>query len=611
MKFKLESTMRPEGDQPQAIKKLVGGLSDGMKEQTLMGVTGSGKTFTMANVIQETQKPTLIISPNKTLAAQLYSEFRELFPNNGVHYFVSYYDYYQPEAYIPQSDTFIAKETDINEEIDRLRHLATQSVLTQRDTIIVASVSCIYGLGSPVAYKAQAFSFYSGQAMGRQEFLKKLVSIYFKRDDVEFGRGTFRVKGDTVEVHPATGDHILRFEFHKTLLERITEVRADAVGTKVRKFRTKDDVVEQKKDILLFPAKHYVTDQDSFGPILKNIRAEMVTRVKELKKKKKLVEAQRLEQRTKYDLEMIKNTGYVNGIENYSRHFDGRAQGDPPYVLVDYFPKDFLTIIDESHITVPQIGGMHAGDQSRKRTLVDYGFRLPSALDNRPLKFQEFKKRMNQVVFTTATPGTYEKEHSKQVVEQVIRPTGLLDPKIEIRDSETQINNLIKEIKKTIKKKERILALTLTKKMSEELSDYLQEKNIRVNYLHSDVGTFERTQILHDLRKKIYDVIVGINLLREGIDLPEVGLVAILDADYQGFLRNHRTLIQMIGRASRNKNGLVVMYARNKKSSEAMRLAIQETDRRRKKQMAYNKKHKITPKTITKALPKDFLREME
>ncbi len=611
MKFKLESTMRPEGDQPQAIKKLVGGLSDGMKEQTLMGVTGSGKTFTMANVIQETQKPTLIISPNKTLAAQLYSEFRELFPNNGVHYFVSYYDYYQPEAYIPQSDTFIAKETDINEEIDRLRHLATQSVLNQRDTIIVASVSCIYGLGSPVAYKAQAFSFYSGQAMGRQEFLKKLVSIYFKRDDVEFGRGTFRVKGDTVEVHPATGDHILRFEFHKTLLERITEVRADAVGTKVRKFRTKDDVVEQKKDILLFPAKHYVTDQDSFGPILKNIRAEMVTRVKELKKKKKLVEAQRLEQRTKYDLEMIKNTGYVNGIENYSRHFDGRAQGDPPYVLVDYFPKDFLTIIDESHITVPQIGGMHAGDQSRKRTLVDYGFRLPSALDNRPLKFQEFKKRMNQVVFTTATPGTYEKEHSKQVVEQVIRPTGLLDPKIEIRDSETQINNLIKEIKKTIKKKERILALTLTKKMSEELSDYLQEKNIRVNYLHSDVGTFERTQILHDLRKKIYDVIVGINLLREGIDLPEVGLVAILDADYQGFLRNHRTLIQMIGRASRNKNGLVVMYARNKKSSEAMRLAIQETDRRRKKQMAYNKKHKITPKTITKALPKDFLREME
>ena len=611
MRFQIESTFRPAGDQPQAIKKLVSGIEKNMADQVLLGVTGSGKTFTIANVIEKVQKPTLIISPNKTLAAQLYTEFRELFPKNAVHYFVSYYDYYQPEAYVPQSDLYIAKETDINEEIDRMRHAATQSLLTRDDVIIVASVSCIYGLGSPKAYLEGSSTFMVGQRISRQNLLLELDTMNYKRDDVEFDRGSYRVKGDTIEVHPSTGDQIVRIEVFKDTVERITRVEAEYVGAKVRKFRTKDDTVQILSDILIFPAKHYVAEESSTDTILNQIREEMVARVKELKKKDKLVEAQRLEQRTKYDLEMIKNTGYVNGIENYSRHFDGRKAGEPPYVLIDYFPKGFLTVIDESHIAVPQIGGMYAGDRSRKEMLIDYGFRLPSALDNRPLKFAEFKKRVGQTIYTSATPGEYEQEHAKQVVEQIIRPTGLTDPEIEVRDSETQIDDIIKEIEKNTKNHQRTLVLTLTKKMSEELTDYLQEKKMRVQYLHSEINTLERTEILKDLRKKKYDVLVGINLLREGIDLPEVSLVAILDADYQGFLRNKRTLVQIIGRAARHKDGRVIMYAHKKKASEAMQLAITETERRRKKQVAYNKKYGIKPKTIEKPIFADIIQETE
>lgn len=611
MKFKVNSKFKPSGDQPQAIKELVAGVESGVKEQTLLGVTGSGKTFTVANIIEQTQKPTLIISPNKTLAAQLYSEFRELFPENAVHYFVSYYDYYQPEAYMPQRDLYIAKETDINEEIDRMRHSATQSLLTRDDVIIVASVSCIYGLGSPKSYLGGSNTFMVGQRISRQDLLKALVKMYYSRDDIEFERGTFRVKGDSVEIHPSTGDQIIKIDLLGTTIEKITRVDAEYTGQKVRRFRTIDDTIKILDSILIFPAKHYVAEESSTSSVLKGIRAEMMTRVKELKKRNKLVEAQRLEQRTKYDLEMIKNTGYVNGIENYSRHFDGRKAGEPPYVLIDYFKKDFLTIIDESHIAVPQIGGMFAGDKSRKEMLIDYGFRLPSALDNRPLKFAEFKKKMKQTIYTTATPGPYEFDNSKKIVEQIIRPTGLVDPQIEVRESETQIDDIVKEIKKNTKKDQRTLVLTLTKKMSEELTDYLKEKKIKVAYLHSEVLTLKRTEILQDLRKKKYDVLVGINLLREGIDLPEVSLVAILDADYQGFLRNQRTLVQIIGRAARHKDGRVIMYAHKKKPSEAMRLAIGETDRRRKKQIAYNTKNKIIPTTIKKAFAKEIVNEVE
>lgn len=611
MQFQLESEYKPEGDQPQAIKKLTTGLTKKMKDQVLLGVTGSGKTFTIANIIQEIQQPTLIISPNKTLAGQLYSEFRELFPNNAVHYFVSYYDYYQPEAYVPQSDLYIAKETDINEEIDRMRHAATQSLLTRKDVIIVASVSCIYGLGSPKAYLEGSSTFMVGQKISRQNLLLELDTMNYKRDNLDFNRGSYRVKGDTIEIHPSTGDQIIRIEIFKDTIERITRVEAEYVGQKVRKFRTKDDTVQILSDVLVFPAKHYVAEESSTDSVLTAIRAEMTSRVKELTKQNKLVEAQRLEQRTKYDLEMIKNAGYVNGIENYSRHFDGRKAGEPPYVLIDYFPKGFLTVIDESHIAVPQIGGMYAGDQSRKQMLIDYGFRLPSALDNRPLKFAEFKKRVGQTIYTSATPGEYELDHAKQVVEQIIRPTGLIDPEIEIRESETQIEDIIKEIEKNTKNNQRTLVLTLTKKMSEELTDYLKNKKMKVEYIHSNVDTLKRTEILKDLRKKKFDVLVGINLLREGIDLPEVSLVAILDADYQGFLRNKRTLIQIIGRAARHKDGRVIMYAHKKKPSEAMRLAIAETDRRRKIQIAYNKKHGITPRSIEKPIFKDIVQDIE
>lgn len=611
MRFQVVSKLRPQGDQPQAIKKLVAGLKKGYQEQTLLGVTGSGKTFAVAHVIEKIQKPTLIISPNKTLAAQLFTEFRELFPHNAVHYFVSYYDYYQPEAYIPQSDTYIAKETDINEDIDRLRHASTQSLLTRSDTLIVASVSCIYGLGSPELYQEKACKFSRGKHISRQDFLRELIAIYYKRDDVEFTRGSFRVKGDTVEVHPATGDRILRFEFLGNTLEKITKFISEKTGQKVRRFRTLDDTVEEVHNVLIFPAKHYVTEKNRTGAILKQIREELRLRLRELKKNNKLVEAQRLEQRTSYDLEMIETTGYVNGIENYSRHFDGRKRGEPPYVLLNYFPKNFLTVIDESHIAIPQISGMYKGDRSRKQTLTDHGFRLPSALDNRPLTFMEFKKKIKQTIYTSATPRPYEYEHSKKVVEMVIRPTGLVDPVIEVRDSQSEVDDLIQEIEKAVKKHERTLVLTLTKRMAEELSDYLQEKNIKVEYLHASIDTLKRIEILKNLREKVYDVIVGINLLREGLDLPEVALVVILDADYQGFLRTPTTLIQIIGRAARHKKGRIIMYAHKKKPSEAMRIAITETDRRRKKQLAYNRKHKITPKTIEKPIYADIVQEAE
>ena len=611
MPFVIHSSFKPAGDQPQAIKKLIQGLKKGYDKQTLLGVTGSGKTFTIANVVEKIQKPTLVISPNKTLAAQLYTEFRELFPKNAVHYFVSYYDYYQPEAYVPHQDLYIAKETNINEEIDRLRHAATQSLLSRPDTLVVASVSCIYGLGSPAAYQREAKNYRKKQEISRQTFLKELVSIHYKRDDIEFARGSFRVKGDTVEVHPATGDQIIRFEFFGDTIENITEVRSGKSGERVRKFRTKEDVIGDLKEALIFPAKHYVTEEKSVEKVLSEIREELKERLSVLKKEGKLVEAQRLEQRTRYDLEMIKNTGYVNGIENYSRYFDGRREGEPPYVLLDYFPKGFLTVIDESHIAIPQISGMYQGDRSRKQTLVDYGFRLPSARDNRPLTFAEFSKKIGSAIYTSATPKQYELEHSKQIVEQIIRPTGLIDPKIDVRSSETQIDDLIKEIKKAVKKHERVLVLTLTKRMSEELTDYLKEKNIRVEYLHADIETLKRSEILKNLREKVYDVVVGINLLREGLDLPEVALIAILDADYQGFLRNANTLIQMIGRAARHINGRVIMYARNKKPSEAMKLAISETDRRRKIQVAYNKRHHIIPRTIEKPIYGDMVQEME
>lgn len=594
MDFKLHANYKPTGDQPQAIKALVGGLSKGLDHQTLLGVTGSGKTFTMAKVIEETQRPALVIAHNKTLAAQLCNEFRQFFPENAVEYFVSYYDYYQPEAYMPRTDTYIEKEAQINAEIDRLRHQCTQSLLSRRDVIVVSSVSCIYNIGSPKEYKSTVMHVRVGDIdLTRTELIRRMIGMQFERTNADLTRAHFRAKGDVIELMPVNEEIIYRVLFED---EVIVEMQIlDPISRKLK---------GKTEDLWLFPAKHYVVGQDRVKQAVRSIRSEMQARLKELDKEGKVLEAERLSRRTRYDLEMIENLGYCNGIENYSRYFDGRAPGEAPFSLLEYFPDDYLTIIDESHVTVPQIGGMYNGDKARKTTLIDHGFRLPSARDNRPLNFEEFEERMGQTVFTTATPGPYEKAKSQQVVEQIIRPTGLVDPEIEVRpvieqgDYPGQVEDLIKEIEERTAKKERVLVTTLTKKMSEDLTGFLQEKGIKVQYLHSDVETLDRITILSDLRKGAYDVLVGVNLLREGLDLPEVTLVAILDADKEGFLRSETAIVQTIGRAARNVDGKVILYADEMTGS--LTRAIDETERRRTIQLAYNKKHKITPKTIIK-----------
>ena len=587
--FVIEASFKPTGDQPAAINALSDGLKKQLRHQTLLGVTGSGKTFTMAKIIEEVQRPTLVIAHNKTLAAQLSSEFQDFFPNNSVQYFVSYYDYYQPEAYIPQSDTFIEKESDVNEEIDRLRHAATRAILTRRDTLIVASVSCIYGLGSPEEYRSVVLSLKKGEEPGLRRVVRKLIDMYYERNDMEMIRGRFRLRGDTLEIMPAYEELAVRVQFFGDEIERIIEL--DPLT---------GEVLAELEQIDIFPGKHFVTPEDELKEALKDIEEELGERLDQLRSAGKLLEAQRLEQRTHFDLEMLRETGSCPGVENYSRPLGRRAPGSAPWTLLDYFPDDFLIFIDESHITLPQIRGMYKGDISRKTNLVDYGFRLPSAIDNRPLAFEEFEDRVNQIVYVSATPGSYESTHEEQRVEQVIRPTGLVDPEIVIAPTEGQIDNLLERIQETTAKNERVLVTTLTKRMAEELSDYLRELGVRVQYLHSEIQTMERSEILRDLRLGVYDVVVGINLLREGLDLPEVSLVAILDADKEGYLRSSTSLVQTIGRAARHVEGTVIMYA--DKITESMRFAIDETNRRREIQSAHNDANAIIPISIVKSV---------
>lgn len=588
--FKLVSEYSPTGDQPEAIKELSEGIKEGLKYETLLGVTGSGKTFTMANIIQEVQKPTIVIAHNKTLAAQLASEFKEFFPDNAVEYFVSYYDFYQPEAYVPSSDTYIEKDASINDEIDKLRHSATAALFERKDVIIVSSVSCIYGLGDPIDYENLVVSLRPGMIKDRDDVIRKLIDIQYDRNDMNFTRGTFRVRGDIVEIFPASSnENAVRVEFFGDEVDRITEINA-----------LTGEIIGTRNHVSIFPASHFATSEEKVKKAVETIETELEERLKELESEDKLLEAQRLKQRTMYDIEMLREMGFCQGIENYSRHLSQRPPGSKPYTLIDYFPDDYLMIIDESHVTIPQIRGMYGGDRSRKTTLVDYGFRLPSALDNRPLTFEEFEGHINQILFVSATPGPYENEHTEKTVEQIIRPTGLLDPKISVRPTKNQIDDLIEEINKRVEKNERVLITTLTKKMSEDLTNYFIEIGLKVKYLHSDIKTIERMEIIRDLRLGKFDVLVGINLLREGLDIPEVSLVAILDADKEGFLRSETSMVQTIGRAARNANGEVIMYA--DKMTNSMERAISETNRRRSIQEEYNRVHGITPQTIKKGI---------